>query len=198
MEWKLFDCSFHCSSLLFSLFFHGLLGRYCLQCHTSNDYEFQWCRSPNFYSVKLLMLCKALDCVRGYQCFFMENWSGEEFKGSKVPLLLFSALAFVIFARIWESRGEEGICMQINDGNAFEQPAEKDAKGACSVSWEAAGSASPAHGSRTRACLWRLVVGCLPTELLLPPSSSWALPPVTAKISSLAFPRSLVYPRYWG
>lgn len=38
-----------------------------------------------------------------------------------VPLLLFSALAFVIFARIWESRGEEGIfCMQISDGNVFE------------------------------------------------------------------------------
>lgn len=37
-----------------------------------------------------------------------------------IPLLLFSALAFVIFARIWESRGEEGICVQISDGNVFE------------------------------------------------------------------------------
>lgn len=40
----------------------------------------------------------------------MENWSGEELKGSKVPLLLFGTLAFAIFARIWESREEEGIC----------------------------------------------------------------------------------------
>lgn len=37
----------------------------------------------------------------------MENWSGEELKGSQVPLLLFNALAFAIFARIWDSRGEE-------------------------------------------------------------------------------------------
>lgn len=108
-SWNGNDCSFHCSDLLFSLFFHGLLGRYYLQCHTSNGSEFQQCRSINLYPLKLLILCKALDCVRSY-----------EFKHSKVTLLLFSELAFLIFARIWESRGEEGICMQINYGNVFE------------------------------------------------------------------------------
>lgn len=69
-SWNGNDCLFYSLVLLFSLFFHGLLGRYYLQCHTSIVYEFQLCRSINLYSVKLLIPCKALDRVRSYECFF--------------------------------------------------------------------------------------------------------------------------------
>lgn len=108
-------------------------------------------------------------------------------------------------SRIWESRGEEGICMQRNYGNIFEhimhwgwQPAEKSAKGGCSVSWELgscrkfkSGSSSPEPGSKMKPWLWRLVEGCLPLSYFFPQTPHdpylWLLP----KSPPLHFPGSL-------
>lgn len=101
-SWNQNDCSFHCSDLLFSLlpwFIRQTL-------FTMPHFKWLWVSVMQKYKP---LLCKTPDPVQGsllcQSASLMENWSGDEFKGSKVPLLLFNALGFAIFQDLGIQRG---------------------------------------------------------------------------------------------
>lgn len=81
--------------------------------------------------------------------------------------------------------------MHLKGGNAFEhvmcrerEPAEKGARGACSVPQELP---SPEPCSKTRAWLWGLVEGRLPLSYFFPLSPREPHPPMLPKSPPLAF-----------